>query len=71
MRVTGQLPLTPSNKVIKRQLRRERWDCAEPVWWSPEPLDRGGHYRPFTPEDGADLRAQFEARDRLAVLDAV
>ena len=71
VRVTGQLPLTPSNKVIKRQLRRERWDCAEPVWWSPEPLDRGGHYRPFTPEDGADLRAQFEARDRLAVLDAV
>jgi len=71
LRVTERLPLTPSNKVLKRQLRRERWECADDVWWTPVPPSRGGDYRRLTARDVADLRAQFEARRRTAALDAV
>ena len=71
VRVTERLPLTPSNKVLKRQLRRERWECADPVWWAPVPPARGGTYRRLTTQDAADLRAQFRARGRTAALEAV
>ena len=68
VRVMQELPLTPSNKVMKRLLRRERWDCSDPVWWIPA---RDQDYRRFTAGDAADLRTQFAARGRLAALDAV
>jgi len=71
VRVTERLPLTPSNKVLKRQLRRERWECADPVWWAPVPPARGGTYRRLTTQDAADLRAQFRARGRTEALEAV
>ena len=71
LRLTERLPLTASNKVMKRQLRRERWQCTDPVWWAAEALERGCRYRLLTDHDRADLQAQFAARGRLAVLDAV
>ncbi|SDL48898.1 AMP-binding protein [Nonomuraea jiangxiensis] len=33
IRLSRRLPLTPSHKVIKRVLARERWRGADPVWW--------------------------------------
>jgi fatty-acyl-CoA synthase len=46
------LPLTATNKVIKRQLRAERWNCAEPVLWRPA---QGSAYEPLTDADATTL----------------
>jgi fatty-acyl-CoA synthase len=35
VRMTPALPITATNKVLKRELRAERWNCAEPVLWQP------------------------------------
>jgi fatty-acyl-CoA synthase len=67
VRVTGQLPITPTSKVLKRVLRRQRWECDEPVWWRPTASEP---YRRMTAEDVAGLRAVFSARGRLSALDA-
>jgi hypothetical protein len=34
--VERQFPVTPTNKIIKRHLRAELWECADPVWWRPD-----------------------------------
>ena len=34
--------MTATNKVLKRGLRAERWNCADPVLWKP---DKGEPYR--------------------------
>ena len=52
VRMSGALPATATNKVLKRSLRAERWNCAEPVLWQP---DTGGPYRLLDPEDAARL----------------
>ena len=68
VRVTTALPITQTSKVLKRQLRGERWECDEPVYWRPtkyEPLRR------MTAVDRAALRAAFAARDRLGELDKI
>jgi fatty-acyl-CoA synthase len=47
-----ELPVTETNKVVKRQLRRQRWDVDDPVWV------RDGNdlrYRPLTPDEAATL----------------
>jgi fatty-acyl-CoA synthase len=67
VRVADTLPVTETSKVLKRVLRRERWECADPVWWQPE---RGGAYRRLTPADGEALRAEFAARGHERVLEA-
>jgi fatty-acyl-CoA synthase len=46
------LPITATNKVLKRGLRAERWNCAEPVLWQP---DKGGSYRVLTAEEATAL----------------
>jgi fatty-acyl-CoA synthase len=52
LRMSDALPATATNKVLKRALRAERWNCAEPVLWQP---DQGGPYRLLEPEDVATL----------------
>jgi fatty-acyl-CoA synthase len=52
VRMSGALPATATNKVLKRSLRAERWNCAEPVLWQP---NEGGPYRLLDPEDAARL----------------
>jgi fatty-acyl-CoA synthase len=65
LRVASELPSTPSNKILKRQLRQERWECSDPVWlWA----DDGG-YHPGRPEDLAAIRDRFRKRGREAALD--
>ena len=65
VRVAEALPSTATQKVLKRQLRSERWDCADPVWWRPT---RTEPYRRLTDDDRTDLRARFAARDRLYLI---
>jgi fatty-acyl-CoA synthase len=36
VRITDELPITATTKVLKRVLRAEGWRCAEPVWWRPQ-----------------------------------
>jgi len=66
LRIAAELPTTPSNKILKRALRRERWECADPVYRR----DAGGSYRRLSPRDVDALRLAFRARGREAVLDA-
>jgi len=35
VRMASALPVTATNKVLKRGLRAERWTCADPVLWRP------------------------------------
>ena len=67
MRVAAHLPVTATSKILKRDLRGERWECADPVWWRPE---RGAPLQRLTPEDGAAIRAAFAERGREGQLDA-
>ena len=32
VRIAESLPSTETNKILKRVLRDERWDCGDPVW---------------------------------------
>ncbi|MFG1875481.1 AMP-binding protein [Sphaerisporangium sp. NPDC049003] len=61
VRITGAMPLTPTNKVDKTGLRRERWECADPVFWRP---DREPRYMPMTGADRAELRKRFSESGR-------
>jgi fatty-acyl-CoA synthase len=68
VRVTTALPITQTSKVLKRQLRGQRWECDEPVYWRPtknEPLRR------MTALDRDAVREAFAARDRLGELDKI
>jgi len=66
VRITEDMPVTESQKPIKRQLRRERWETDEPVFWRPA---KGASLRAMTAADRDALHAEFERRDRLSALD--
>ena len=65
VRVAAELPQTQTNKILKRELRRERWECADPVW-----LRTDAGYARLTPEAARAIRERFRARGRENVLDA-
>ena len=67
VRVAETMPVTETSKVLKRVLRRDRWEADDPVWWQPE---KGGPYCRLTPADIGTLRAEFAARGREPVLEA-
>ncbi len=54
VRLSASLPATATNKVLKRSLRAERWNCADLVLWQPE---KGGPYELLQPRDAAELEA--------------
>jgi fatty-acyl-CoA synthase len=60
VRICERLPVTATNKVLKRVIRAERWHTADPVWWQPE---RGGPYVPLTADDAAALDRALDAAD--------
>ncbi|MFA5885482.1 MAG: AMP-binding protein [Acidimicrobiia bacterium] len=66
VRVTEDMPVTESQKPLKRQLRRERWDTDEIVLWRPS---KGAPLQPMTAADRDALHAEFERHGRLAALD--
>ncbi|AMO59434.1 acyl-CoA synthetase [Mycolicibacterium phlei] len=57
LRLSKRLPVTGSNKVLKRQLQQERWSTTDPVYrW----VGRGRpDYRPMTDADVDALAAEF------------
>ncbi len=61
VRVTEELPVTATAKVLKRQLRQERWHTDDPIWWRP---GRGQPFRRLEAEDVAALDAAVG--DRVA-----
>jgi fatty-acyl-CoA synthase len=65
VRISTELPQTQTNKILKRELRRQRWECAEPVWLRTE-----SGYAPLTSDGVARIRERFRARERENVLDA-
>jgi fatty-acyl-CoA synthase len=65
VRPMSSLPSTRTNKILKRVLQAQRWECPEPVWWRPEGR---GPYRVLGAEDLDGLRRRVEARDRAGVL---
>jgi fatty-acyl-CoA synthase len=65
IRVCQALPVTQTNKILKRQLSRERWECDDAVWRR----DADGRYLRMTPADKEALRREFEARGRDQLLD--
>jgi fatty-acyl-CoA synthase len=52
VRTTHALPITATNKVLKRALRAERWNCADPILWQP---GKGDAYRLLDHEEAAGL----------------
>jgi fatty-acyl-CoA synthase len=68
VRNSATLPVTETQKVLKRLLRRERWEVDDPVWWRPQ---RGQPLRPMTDEDRQEVQARFRARHRLDQLERV
>jgi fatty-acyl-CoA synthase len=67
LRVVGHMPVTVTNKVLKRELRAAGWETSDPVWWR---SGRGSTYRRFKAEDAAELRERFRRSDRESVLGA-
>lgn len=61
VRIARDLPLTASNKILKRRLAAEAWHTDDPIWWRP---GRDLTYRPMTPDDLARLRTEFELSGR-------
>jgi fatty-acyl-CoA synthase len=70
VRVSAALPVTASNKVRRRELRQEAWECADPIWWRPDTREPAIRYGPLTERDRAELRAALDARGRGARLGA-
>ncbi len=68
VRVTDQLPVTETQKVLKRVLRREGWSVDDPVYWRPH---RGEPLAAMSEPDRVELRDRFAARDRLDQLERV
>ncbi len=64
VRWADTLPQTETNKILKRTLRRERWESGDETW-----RRDGDDYRRLVPADVATIRAEFEARGRLSVLE--
>lgn len=64
VRIAAELPMTPTNKILKRALRKQRWECADPVW------QRGadGRYVALDDAGRARLRAEFASRGRESAL---
>lgn len=65
VRITETLPMTETQKVLKRELRRDRWEASDPVYWRPR---KGDGLQLMTPADRTELDGRFAARDRLDLL---
>jgi fatty-acyl-CoA synthase len=65
LRVCDSLPVTQTNKVLKRALRNERWECGDAVWWRPE---KGAAYRRLETADIEEIRSRFAERGRMSAL---
>jgi fatty-acyl-CoA synthase len=62
VRVTPQMPLTGTNKVLKGPLQHDGWDTADAVWWRPD--GRSGPYRRLDNGDRRRLADELKAHGR-------
>ena len=65
LRVSPAMPVTETSKVQKRLLRAQRWDCADAVYWRPEPQ---AALVLLADADRERLRRDFESHGRAHVL---
>jgi fatty-acyl-CoA synthase len=63
VRISAELPLTQTNKVLKRVLVEQRWRTDDPLWWRP---GRAAGYRPMTAADADGVDAALVTRGRAA-----
>lgn len=63
LRILDAMPVTATNKVHRVALRRDGFDCADPVWHR-----TGSGYRPLDAEDLAALLAAYGAQGRRDLL---
>ncbi len=61
LRVSQELPMTHTHKILKRTLKFEAWHSIDPVFWKPT---RKETYRLMTPQDIAGLEQIFVERKR-------
>jgi fatty-acyl-CoA synthase len=71
VQIVVDFPMTPSNKVIKRELVLRRWHDVErhddvQLWWRPT---KEIAFTQFTRVEATELRAKFAANNRGALLD--
>lgn len=66
VRVATALPLTHTSKIIKRLLRKEKWNCSDPVWWQATKL---ADWREMTDEDIVSWEGAFTDSQREQLLD--
>ncbi|GAA4073426.1 AMP-binding protein [Nonomuraea soli] len=64
IRVCGELPQTPSNKVLKRHLVSDAWLTEDPIWV------RDGGYRRLTARDREAIHADFVRQGRQHLLES-
>lgn len=64
LRVSAQLPVTGSNKVLKRELRQQRWRTDEAVYRWAGRADAGPRYRLMDEAGKRSLDAEFAAHGR-------
>ena len=64
VRVCGELPVTATSKVLVRQLRLERWNCDDPVWWRPD-READAPYRRLESDEVAELEKAVLERSAL------
>jgi fatty-acyl-CoA synthase len=65
VRITSELPLTQTNKVLKRVLVEQRWRTEDSMWWRPA---RETAYRPMVASDGDAVEAVLVQQGRGASL---
>lgn len=65
VRIVDELPSTATNKVVKRGLRGEAWECGDLMWWRPSGQDS---YRVLGRGDVDALNEALRARGRGAVI---
>jgi len=68
IRICDALPVTETNKILKRKLRNQRWECGDPVWWRGA---KNGPFRRMTPSDATEIAAEFTARGRSSALERI
>jgi fatty-acyl-CoA synthase len=66
VRIVEHMPLTGSNKVVKRGLRQEAWMTTDPVYWRAGRGDTA--YRAMSDDDRAALRAEFNNHGRATLV---
>jgi fatty-acyl-CoA synthase len=65
VRITSELPLTQTNKVLKRVLVEQRWRTEDPLWWRP---GRADGYRPMVPSDADGIEDALLRQGRAVTL---